>query len=346
MINSQALGHEACTHDALPGPIFYVDPLIGGSYQFAMELRHLRYFVMVAEQLHFGRAAERLAIAQPSLSQQIKNLEQELGVLLLERGTRHVALTEAGSAYLTEARLIIRQMEEARLVAQRAQRGEIGGLSLGFFALAALDTLPMLLSQFRQGHPDVLLKLHEMSNDEQARNVLAGSLDAGIVREPTVTGSLSMLRVFRDTQVVILPSSHRLAKRRTVHLADLRDEAFIIPPRSTGAAQYDRVIGACTAAGFSPRIVQDATFTTTVIGLVQAGLGVSIVPAIAAHIHSRAAVFRPLTPRIVVDTCIIWNADTFASKPVLMAFVNTARAVFAAGRPPPSGDQRRAGSGN
>jgi DNA-binding transcriptional LysR family regulator len=298
-----------------------------------MELRQIRYFVAVAEQLHFGRAAHRLSIAQPSLSKQIKNLEQELRVQLFSRGTRRVALTEAGQAYLLEARTILNMVGAASLAAQRAHRGEAGRLSIGFFALSALDILPAVLEPFRRNFPDVMLQLCEMSNEEQARSVLGGSLDVGIVREPPVTGGLSRFRAFRDTLLIALPRTHRLAKCRIVRLNDLREEAFVIMPRNAGVAQYDRVIGACMEAGFTPKIVEEAFLVTTVVGLVAAGLGLAIVPSGAAHIHTRSVIFRPLSPSIVIETCVIWDSATVADKPTLRAFLDTARVVLEARKP-------------
>src|SRR3984893_6662148 len=148
-----------------------------------MELRHLRYFIAVAEELHFGRAAGRLHIAQPSLSHQIRNLERELGVKLLDRGTRHVNLTEAGRTYFEQANRIMRSVEDASLAARRTERGEIGHLAIGFLGLAALDTLPPLLRKVRTRYPHVALAFYEQSTEEQVRRIHDGSLDVGIIRE-------------------------------------------------------------------------------------------------------------------------------------------------------------------
>jgi len=290
-----------------------------------MDLRQLRYVIAVADQLHFGRAARQLSIAQPSLSQQIKNLEQELGVRLFERDTRRVVLTGAGAVYVQEARAILARLADAALLARRAERGEIGRLSLGFVGFAALDTLPDLIGAFQRRYPDVLLHLHERSNEDQVRGILAGALDAGIVREPAATGRIAFQLIFEDVQLVALPASHRLAAKRRVRLRELSDEPFIVTPRDHGVALYERVIGACAEAGFAPRIVQEAVMMTTTLGLVAAQVGVAIVPSLAAAIHLPALAFRPLWPAVTVRIGLIWDASALAEKPVPQALLATAR---------------------
>jgi DNA-binding transcriptional LysR family regulator len=302
--------------------------LIGAAYPAPVELRQLRYVVTVADQLHFGRAAGQLGIAQPSLSQQIKNLEIELGVRLFERDTRRVALTEAGQAYVQEARAILARVHDAALVAQRAERGEVGRLSLGFVGFAALDTLPPLIGAFRRKFPDVLLRLHELSNENQIRGVLDGTLDVGIVREPATTTRIRFQSTFRDVQVVALPASHRLATQKQVKLRDLRDDPFIMTPRDNGFALYERIIGACVKAGFSPKIAQEAVMMMTGLGLVAAEVGVAIVPSLAVALHLPTVVFRPLSPAVVVHTGLIWDAEALAERPVVQALLATAREVF------------------
>jgi len=293
-----------------------------------MELRQLRYVVAVADQLHFGRAARQLAIAQPSLSQQIRNLERELEARLFERDTRRVALTEAGQAYVQEARAILARLRDATVLAQRAHRGELGRLSLGFVGFAALDTLPALLGAFQRRYPEVILRLHELSNEEQIKGVLNGTLDAGIVREPASNGRIGCQSVLRDVQVLALPATHRLARQQRIRLRDLRNEPFIVTPRDNGLALYERIVGACVEAGFSPRIVQEAVMTTTVLGLVAAQMGVAIVPSLAVSLRLPAVVCRPLSPAVVVQTGLIWDTATLADKPVLQALLATSREAF------------------
>jgi DNA-binding transcriptional LysR family regulator len=282
----------------------------------------------LAKELHFGRAAQRLTIAQPTLSQQIRKLEQEIGVQLLARGTHHVSLTEPGIIYLEEARAILERTSNATVAAQRAQRGEIGRLAVGFVGLAALDTLPTLLGRYRVNYPNVALTLFERSNEEQIQTVRDGTLDVGVVREPASISGLASLRLFSDAQVVALPARHRLARQRVVQLADLRSELFLITPRATGTALYDRIIGACDAEGFSPRIVQEVLMMTTMIGLVAANIGVAILPSVAAKVLSRQVVFRQLRPAIEIETGLIWHPATIGGKPTLAALVDIARDAF------------------
>jgi DNA-binding transcriptional LysR family regulator len=288
-----------------------------------VELRHLRYFVALAEDLHFGAAARRLRIAQPSLSQQIRSLEKELGVTLLERANRGTKLTEAGAVYLLEARAILASVETAATDARRAERGEVGRLAIGFLSLAALDVLPPLLERFRKINPDVSITLLEQSTEEQMRGVLDGTLDLGIVREPAPSELIASRHLLRDAQVVAVPATHRLAANRKIAMEQLRDEAFILFPRTEGTAMYDRIISACAHAGFSPRVVQEARIVTTMIGLVAAGLGVAILPSIAARVGQPAVIYLPLAPRLMLDTRLIWHPGTFQAKPAVRAFLDT-----------------------
>ena len=295
-----------------------------------MEFRQLRYFVAVADLLHFSQAARRLRIAQPSLTQQIKSLETELGVRLFERGTRRVSITGAGQAYLKEARAILAKVEEAALAAHRANRGELGRLSMGFVGFAALDTLPDLVGPFQRRYPGVALQLYERSNEDQIRGVIEGTLDVGVVREPSKSHGVACKITLRDVQVLALPAGHRLAERKRVRLLDLRDEPFVVTPRDQGFALYDRLIGACANAGFSPRIVQEAVMMTTILGLVASKVGVAIVPSMATSIRLPSLVFRPLSPGLVIRTGIIWAPQSLPNNPVLRLLLATADEVFGA----------------
>ena len=302
-----------------------------------MELRQLRYFVATAEELHFGRAARRVHIAQPSLSRQIALLERELGVKLFDRDTRRVSLTNAGREYLGEARNVLARLTAASETARRAERGELGRLGIGFVYLVALDVLPSLLRRFRASHPDVQLDLHELSTEAQIAGVGDGSLDIGIVRSPSAVRALATARIHRDEQIVALPATHALTKNPSVKLKDLRSERFIMFPRNDGTAMYDAIVGACAKAGFSPHIVQEAHLYTTVVSLVAAGIGIAILPGVSARIRHDAVVYRRLLPRLPIDTGLVWNADEVLGKPALRAFLESAgvpaaRAVKTAGR--------------
>lgn len=291
-----------------------------------MDLRRIRYFVAVAEHLHFGEAARRMCVAQPSLSRQIQTLEREIGAKLLVRDTRFVALTPAGREFLAEAREILTKIGHASEVARRAERGELGTLDLGFVYLVALDVLPLLLSRFRKRFPDVVLRLHELSSEAQIAGVREGTLDAGIVRAPTSIRNLASTRLHRGEQLVALPAGHPLTKEEVVRLAELHSENFIMFPRTEGTAMYDSIVAACAKAGFSPHVVQEACLFTTVVGLVAARIGVAILPDVSACIQHKEVSYRRLVPRLALDTGLIWKADAVPAKPALKALVHAARA--------------------
>jgi DNA-binding transcriptional LysR family regulator len=256
-----------------------------------MELRHLRYFVAVAEELNFGRAAERLRISQPPLSQQIRKLEDELGVRLFYRTKRRVELTEAGGLFLDEARKTLRQAERAARVARLAGRGELGSLSLRFVGSAAYGVLPELLRAFRQEYPGVRLELRTMTTLEQAEALESGEIGLGVLRPP-LDGDLELLPVAREPLMAVLPEGHVLADRDTVPLAALAGEDFVLWPRRSGSAVYDRILGLCAEAGFSPRITQESEEHQVIAGLVAAGFGVSLVIGDPKLFSGRGVVFR------------------------------------------------------
>jgi DNA-binding transcriptional LysR family regulator len=276
-----------------------------------MELRHLRYFIAVAEELHFGRAAERLNIAQPPLSRQIRDLERELGTPLLERGARAVTLTPAGRAFLPEARLTIAQAERAQRTAQRAARGETGRLRVGFVDSATHSgILPEVLGFFRMHLPSIGLSLFEMEPAQQAEALRDGRIDLGIVQSAPADAErwLRVERVHSDRLIAALASGHRLAKRRRLTLADLADEPFIFLPRPVAPALHDEIIARCRAVRFSPRIVQEATAWHTIVGLVGAGVGLSFVPRSLRELRHPGVVYRQVRDlRVDLDLVALWK---------------------------------------
>ena len=275
-----------------------------------MELRHLRYYVAVAEELHFGRAAARLGIAQPPLSQQIRRLEDELGVLLLRRTRRRVELTEAGRVFLEEARRTLAQAEQAMRAAQRAQRGEIGRLDIGYVGSAAYDALPEALRAFRDRFPDVELGLHELSTAQQAQALHERRLDVGFLRPPLYDAALVHEVIVREPLVVALPATHPLASQRRIPLRALATEPFILYPRSVAPGPYDQLMSLCRAAGFSPRVTQEAVEMQTIAGLVAAGIGVALVVATVQDLRSGGVVYRALADAApTMDLALAWCAD-------------------------------------
>jgi DNA-binding transcriptional LysR family regulator len=297
-----------------------------------MELRHLRYFVAVAEELHFGRAAERLHIAQPPLSRQIRDLEREVGTPLFERVPRGVELTAAGRAFLPEARLTLAQAERAQRTALRAARGEIGRLRVGFVEAATYSgILPDVLAFFRMHLPDIGLSLFEMDSLQQGEAFRDGRIDVGVLHSPPADAArwLRVEPVFSDPLVAALPHSHRLAAagaRGTIALADLAGEPFVTVPRSVNPPLYDEVIANCRAAGFSPRVVQEAVGWHTLTGLVAAGLGVALVPRSLARLRRPGVAFRAVRDLPVeLPMAAVWRQGD--ASPVRERFVTALRAI-------------------
>lgn len=243
-----------------------------------MELRHYRYFVAVAEELHFRRAAERLHISQPPLSQQIKQLEAELQVQLLERTSRRVALTEAGRAFLEEARSVLTAVDRSVATVRRVAAGEVGWLRLGFVASAVADLLPAMLERFRARAPDVQIELREMTTQVQIDALADGTIDLGIARDIHGGDDVARTPVRTEALLAALPAGHGLAARGVIHLEELAAEPFIMLPRGRIPRVHDHVLFLCRAAGFSPRVAQEAVQFPTILSLVEARIGVAIVP--------------------------------------------------------------------
>lgn len=290
-----------------------------------MELRHLRYFVAVAEELHFGRAAARLFIAQPPLSQQIQQLERELGVTLFGRTSRRVQLTPAGEAFLEGARQTLAALEAAAQSARRAARGETGWLGIGFAASATYDLLPAVLHDFRAQFPDVTLSLIELNAAEQTQALHDRSIHVGFARPPAAHAQIVVEAVRREPFLVALPDAHPLAARPMLSLPMLAGEPFVSFPE-TPLPSYAQVVRAvCEAAGFAPRVVQEVREMQTALSLVAAGLGIALLPASVQHLHRDGVVYRPLpddAPR--TEMAVICRKDDAA--PVLQNFLAIIRA--------------------
>lgn len=292
-----------------------------------MELRHLRYFVTVAEELHFGRAAQRLQMAQPPLSQQIRQLEAELDVQLLYRTKRTVRLTDAGQVFLQEARHLLIQADQAIAIAQRADRGEVGRLILGFVGSATDSILPVILKAFRQRFPNVQLILDEMTTAEQVEALHNNRIQLGFLRLPLNDENLILETVLQESLVVALPEAHPLATQTHVSLVSLAEQPFVLSPRHLGAGFYDQIYSLCQQAGFTPQVAQEAIGMPTIVSLVAAELGVALVPASLQNWQRVGVVYKPLadsTPQI--ELAIAWRqTDT---SPVLHQFIEQTRATI------------------
>lgn len=255
-----------------------------------MELRHLRFFVAVAEELHFGRAAARLGVSQPPLSQTVRALEEELDVALLERTSRRVRLTEAGRLFLAEARRTLDQASHAAEVARRARVGEVGELSIGFTTSAPfVPRVAGALFAFREAFPLVHLNLSEMSRDAQVAALADDRLDIGFARgeaPPLLPGSIVAETFLEEDMIVALRADHPLALRNApLRVADLAGEPFVLYERTIGAGFNEHVLALCRSAGFQPRVVQEASGLATLIGLVAAGFGITILSRSLGSLH-------------------------------------------------------------
>ncbi|WP_283195621.1 LysR family transcriptional regulator [Rhizobium sp. AN80A] len=261
-----------------------------------MELRHIRYFLAVAEERNFTRAAARLGIGQPPLSQQIRDLENEIGAALFHRVPHGAELTEAGSAFLPEARAAIASAEKAKLAAQRATRGETGRLALGFTASSAFNTaVSGTIRRFRGQWPDVSLSLTEMNSNWLMEKLMRQEIDAAFIRPGLEDPKDVLLKRLADEPMLIaLPAHHPLAKLKTVPLAALAGEPVILFPRTVGLSLYDDIVRGCRDAGFELVVTQEAPQIPSVVNLVAADLGVSIVPASIAHLALDGVAYRPI----------------------------------------------------
>src|SRR3954470_6168162 len=266
-----------------------------------MELRHLRYFVAVAEERHITRAAERLGIQQPPLSQQIRALEAELGAPLLRRHPRGVELTQAGEVLLTEARTVLEQVERAVTATRRAGRGEAGRIGLGFTSSASFHPLvPAMVRAYRDAYPLVALSLEESGTSELVEALVQQRLDAAFVRSPIGAASgIAVHSILEEPMVAALPAGSPLAVARTRHpllLTALAGEIFILYRRPLGPGLYDAIIAACQRAGYSPNIGQEAPRMLSTLSLVAAGLGVTLVPATMRRLGVEGLAYRRLDP--------------------------------------------------
>lgn len=252
-----------------------------------MELRHLRYFLAVAQELHFTRAAARLGIGQPPLSQQIKDLEQEIGARLFHRTSQGVRLTEAGLVFRVEAEAVLGGAERARSAAQRAARGETGQLRVGFTSSAAFNpVVPGMIRNFRRAWPGVHLRLEEANTMQLLDALEHNKLDAIFIRPGATAPKDMLLRRFPDEAMkIVLPAKHPLAAKRALPMAALAREPFVLFPRAVGLSLYDEIVNACRKAGFEPRLSQEAPQISSVVNLVAAELGVSVVPAAIGQVR-------------------------------------------------------------
>jgi DNA-binding transcriptional LysR family regulator len=264
-----------------------------------MELRHLRYVIALAEELHFGRAAARLGISQPPLSQQLALLEARLGVRFFDRDRREVRLTPAGALFVEEARATLRAAERAITVAQQAAHGERGDLRLGLFASAPLSRgVAEAISGFRTAWPGARLVLTEATSQLQVEGIQQGRLDLGFLRSPmrpVLPPGLDAVEAVREPLCILIPAGHPLAcGRGPVPIEALAGEPMVFFARSFSATMHDQIHALCTAAGFTPHIMQEANGNAMILGLVAAGFGLSVLPAAQCGMRPDRVRVRPL----------------------------------------------------
>ncbi len=291
------------------------------------ELRLIRYFVAVAEELHFGRAAQRLRMAQPGLSQQIKSLEQQLGVRLLDRTSRQVRLTPAGSLLLGEGRRLLAQAERTADQVRRAGLGQVGRITIAAIGSATYDIIPRLVREHRKRFPDVDVLLREMSTPAQVHALRSGEIDVGLLRLPADMTALVEHRVREDRMALMIPERHPLARRRRIPLRALALEPLIIFPSAPRPSWADTVIAACRQAGFEPIVAQEAMESATVVSFVAAGVGIAIVPEGLKVLARDGVAYRLVAPPApVTHLAVVHRAGELA--PAVVSFLGVVRELW------------------
>jgi LysR family transcriptional regulator, benzoate and cis,cis-muconate-responsive activator of ben and cat genes len=289
-----------------------------------MELRHLRYFVAVAEELHFGRAAARLGIVQSALSQQIQQLERGLGVALLARTKRVVALTPPGRLFLPEARQTLAQADGAAEVARRAAAGAVGWLRVGYVGAALWSPFPDAVRRFRRRHPGVAVKLVDGQPARHRAALLAGRLDVAVGPPPPADSGLATMVFHESALAVAVPEGDPLAALDAVRLEQLADARWVMIPQSARSPYWAYVVRVCASAGFTPRVAEEASALDSVVALVGTGAGVALVPAAAGDAPARGAVIRPLADvDLRVSLAATWHAGQ--ASPTAANFLTTLR---------------------
>nr|WP_315476057.1 LysR family transcriptional regulator [uncultured Undibacterium sp.] len=292
-----------------------------------MELRQLRYFIAVAEELHFTRAALRMHIGQPPLSHAIQMLEEDIGVQLFERTKRSVRLTAAGHLFLQDARRIIALTESASEMARKAARGETGELRIGFtFSTPFTALFSNVINRYREKYPEVNLIFRELSTNRQLEEIEKLQLDLGFIRPPEGAmeetmkfNNLQLNTLRRDPLMVVLPLTHAFSKKKKIALKELADESFIMYPHKAGTGIYPQVMRLCQAQGFAPKVAHEVGEASTIIGLVAAGCGISILPGSFERLHMDGVCYRPLSDTNAMTALLLVRTKS-ESNPLVEAF--------------------------
>ncbi|WNC94434.1 LysR family transcriptional regulator [Paraburkholderia sp. FT54] len=291
-----------------------------------MDLRRLRYFTAVAEELHFGRAAQRMHVVQSAVSHQLKLLEEELGFSLLERSRHNVRLTVSGEIFLPEARDLLRRADEAMRRARASADGTVGRLAVGFVDNVLWSMLPPILRDFRQRWPQVELTLHPLDRSAQIEALRTSVIDIGIMPSPSPGHALKSVALAEAPLVAAIPEGHPLAVRPTLSIVELADESFVLFPRRMNSRLLEIIVTCCASAGFAPRIVQEAEQLHTLLALVSAGLGVTLVPQWVARVHQLGVVYIPIDDLLTpYELIAAWNSSS--DNPAVANFRETAARI-------------------
>ena len=291
-----------------------------------MELRQLRYFVTVAQELHFGRAAEQLQITQPALSKQIRVLETELEIQLFIRTKRTVKLTQAGEVFLVQAQQLLQQTEKAIKLAKRTALGEVGRLTIGFTVTATYTVLPELIGRFRVRYPQVEVQMLELCTEAQVAALNKGEIDLGFLHPPIDSRGLELYPILAEEFVAVLPKQHHLLSKQSLYLTDLAKESFILHSRSEGPFLYDSFLKLCRQAGFQPQIAKEVDSHQTRICFVAAGMGITFIPAGLQALVSQDLVCKPMEDLpIKLEFAAAWRS--LAAMPVLQEFLMLLRTI-------------------
>ncbi|WP_088562706.1 LysR substrate-binding domain-containing protein [Arboricoccus pini] len=286
-----------------------------------LDIRQMRYFVALAETLHFGRAAQRLHISQPPLSRQISALEKELGVSLLERHSRHATLTHAGRRFLDDARIVLASFDQACKNARLAQRGELGELSIGFMMHAAHTVLPSLARRYMARHPQVHLQLREVIPGTLADATLTGRFDAAIMFDPGPMRGLEAHTIHREHLCLALHADHPLASHALIRAADLKGEDLIATPAEVAPKLWEAISGYCRSGGFEPSVKLEVQLQQTIVSLVAEDLGVALVPQSMHKLGIANVLFRELDDAPMIEHVLVWQPGNLnpALRPFLAA---------------------------
>ncbi len=297
-----------------------------------MELRHLRHFVALAEEEHFGRAAERVFVVQQALSNSIRNLEEEVGVPLVIRTTRRVELTAAGKEFLIGARETLASAGQMIERARRASKGEVGRLTIGFVSGLAFGGLPEIVRRFRELYPKISVELRELTAQEQEAHLRGGQIDIGLMLLPVRDPSLDSKALWQQPLMAALPAEHLLARKRKLKISDLAGEPFVFFPRHLRATYFDQVMRWCTSASFTPNVVQEAIEVPTLLSLVAAGVGVFLPIQFFSRLALPGVVYRPIDDAPIVEIVAVWRRPE-QNQPAVKIFLDVAENVLTSKEP-------------